>query len=248
MNGFWEQHHRLLAEDVDLNGSWRVSRIFTDMQEAGGAHSEQNGLGMRAMREQGLAWVLSRVHLHMTRLPRIGETVTVRTWPKPAQHFFFPRHYRFMADGQEIGTAATLYVQLDIQTRRMAKPWLGGQTELTCDAEPAYPLPGGIPTVAAEPMPFLRTAQYSDLDINRHVNNTRYLDWYCDCFDSAYHSAHALMDVLIHYQREIRPEEQVALALRTEGPHSVLTGGVAGTPCFAVSGRWQARTAESAQP
>lgn len=243
MNGFWEQQHRLLAEDVDLNGSWRVSRIFTDMQEAGGAHSEQNGLGMRAMWGQGLAWVLSRVQLRMTRLPRIGETVTVRTWPKPPQHFFFPRHYRFMVDGEEIGTAATLYVQLDTESRRMAKPWLGGQEELTCDTEPAYPLPAGVPAVDAEPMLFTRTAQYSDLDINGHVNNTRYLDWYCDCFDSAHHTAYALMDVLIHYNREIRPEEQVALALRSDGLHSVLTGSVAGAQCFSVSGHWQARAA-----
>lgn len=246
MNTFWEQTHTLTAEDVDAGAGWRTGRILTTMQEAAWAQCEPLGLGMAAMRAQNLAWVLTRAHLRMCRLPTLAESVTVRTWPKPAQHFFFPRFYRFYAGGEVVGEAATLVVQLDLTSRRMAKPWLAGQDTLACDAEPALALPGNIPLPALPQTVTERVVLYSDLDINGHVNNARYLDWFCDCFDSAHHRAYSLADALVHYNREIRAEERVSLALQQEGLQSVLRGTVEGTPCFAVRGVWQARAA--AQP
>ena len=241
MNGYFEQSYFLRAADTDLNGEWRASGIFLAMQEAGGMHCEGYNLGMAALREQNIAWVVSRAHVRMDRLPRIGETVTVRTWPKPPQHFFFPRYYQFFVQGQPVGNAATLYVQLDLTTRRMAKPWLGGNDELTCDLEPPMPLPGGIPTMDAPAETLERAAKYSDLDVNGHVNNTRYLDWFCDSFATEHHRAWALRDVLIHYNREIRPEEVAALTLQTDGEQSVMKGTCDGALCFAVSGTWAKR-------
>lgn len=241
MNGYFEQTYFLRAADTDVNGEWHASGVLLAMQEAGGAHSEQHNLGMAALREQNIAWVVSRAHMHMDRLPRIGETVTVRTFPKPPQHFFFPRYFQFFVNGQAVGSAATLYVQLDLTTRRMAKPWLGGNEELTSDLTPPLPLPGGIPTIDAPVETFERAAKYSDFDINGHVNNTRYLDWFCDCFDMEYHKTHVLKDVLIHYNREIRPGEVAALSLQTDGDQSVMKGTCDGAVCFAVCGTWERR-------
>ena len=243
MNGFWETTRTLSTEDVDMNGLWRASGIFRAMQEAASAQCEPQGLGLAAMRAQGLAWVLTRARLSISRLPEIGQTVTVRTWPKPPQHLFFPRFFRFSVDGAEAGTASALYVQLDTRTRRMARPWINGHTELTCDAEPALPPPGGIPALDAPVRTLAREAVYSDLDINGHVNNARYLDWLCDCFDSAHHAAWSLQDALIHFSHEVRPQEQVQLALRHTDGQSVLQGAVAGTACFAIGAEWARRQA-----
>ena len=144
-------------------------------------------------------------------------------------------------EGQPVGSAATLYVQLDLTTRRMVKPWLGGNDQLDCELEPPLPLPGAIPTLEAPTTTLERVARYSDLDVNGHVNNTRYLDWFCDCFDTEYHRAWALKDVLIHYNREIRPEEQAELNLQTTNAESVLKGACDGALCFAIHAAWEKR-------
>lgn len=241
MNGFWEEEHLLRTENVDFSEEWRFSDIFLTMQEAGAAHCEHNGLGVYAMRAQNLAWVVARAHVRMQTLPKIGQTVRVVTWPKPPKHSFFPRYYQFEADGQVLGVASTLYVQLDLTERKMAKPWLGGNDTLDCDLKPALPLPGNLPFLQTPAQTVARAVRYSDIDLNRHVNNARYADWFCDCFPMEHHRVWHLKEVLIHYDRELVPGETAELSLQQEGPLSLLRGSYAGEPCFAMSGTWEAR-------
>ena len=244
MNGYFEQTFLLRTADTDLNGEWRASSIFQAMQDVANAHCEGYNLGMNALREQNLAWVVNRARVRMESMPRMGDTVTVRTWPKSPQHYFFPRYFQFWSANSPVGSAATLYVQLDLTTRRMAKPWLGGNEELTSDLEPALPLPGGIALPDTPTETFIRTARYADLDMNGHVNNARYLDWLCDCIDIERHRAWTLRDMLIHYNREILPEERVELAMQWDGARSVMRGLSDGQTCFVVQGDWMPRTPE----
>ena len=71
-----------------------------------------------------------------------------------------------------------------------------------------------------------RVARYSDLDFNGHVNNTRYLDWFCDGFDSAYHEKWELYDALIHFNHEITAEQCATLALQQQNGQTVMRGAV----------------------
>ncbi len=241
MNGYFEQTHVLCVENVDANGEWRISEIFNAMQATAEGHSESFGLGLEAMRTQNLAWVVTRARLTLARSLRLGESVTLRSWPAPPKHLFFPRYFQLFAQGEPVGGAVMLYVQLDLTTRRMGKPWLGGHAAPVCDLPPPLPLPGGIPTLAVPARVTERVANYSDLDINGHVNNARYLDWFFDCFPMEHHHAQRLTDVLIHYEREITPGEITALSLTQEGAQSVLRGTGAGGNCFSVYGIWEER-------
>lgn len=241
MKGFYEENLFLRAPNTDVNEEWRPSNIFLQMQEVGATHCEEYNLGMRVMQAQNLAWVVSRARVQMERLPKIGETVTIRTWPKSPQHFFFPRYYQFDVDGETVGRGVSLYVQLDLTSRKMVKPWLGDNEDLTSHLEPSLPFPGGIAMLEAPLEALERTALYSDLDFNGHVNNTRYLDWFGDCFDIDYHRTWQLKDVLIHYNKEVLPDERTELALQRAGAQSVLRGSHEGKPCFAIQGLWEKR-------
>ena len=241
LQGWYERKHRLCTADVDRNGEWRASAIFIDMQEAGGEHSERNGLGMRALRERDLAWVLSRVWLKLERVPVLGDEVTVRTWPGAPRHFFCPRYYAFFVEGEQVGAASTLYVQLNLTTRAMAKPWLSDGDWLNCDVPPSLALPGNLPRFDEPADASERTARYADLDVNGHVNNARYLDWYCDCFGDAFHRQNRLREALVHYNREVLPDERVTLALQKHGDACLLQGTAEGASCFGVYGVWEAR-------
>jgi medium-chain acyl-[acyl-carrier-protein] hydrolase len=241
VNGYFEQTYVLRVENVDANGEWRIGEIFCAMQAVAEGQSVLFSLGLEAMHAHNLAWVVTRARLTLARALRLGETVTMRTWPAQPKHMFFPRYFQLFAQDEPVGSAVMLYVQLDLSTRRMGKPWLGGHVAPVCDLPPPLPLPGGIPALAAPARVTERVANYSDLDINGHVNNARYLDWFFDCFPMEHHRARRLTDVLIHYEREITPDETTSLSLIQEGAQSVLRGTGVGGNCFSVYGIWEER-------
>ena len=51
------------------------------MQEAAGISAANLGWGIRALQDEGLTWMLSRLRVSVARYVPWGETVTVRTWP-----------------------------------------------------------------------------------------------------------------------------------------------------------------------
>ena len=241
MQGWYDRRQKLCAADVDENGEWRASSIFVAMQEAGGEQCENSGFGVDALRARNLAWVLSRLHLHMERVPVLNDEITVRTWAKSPQHFFCPRYYAIYVGEERVGVASALYVQFDLTQRKMTKPWVDDAEWLQCELEPPTGLPGNLPRWEEEPALCSRVARYSDLDFNRHVNNTRYLDWFGDCFDDAFHRQYRLRDVLVHYNREILPDEAVELQVRRRGDETLVQGYFEGNNCFGIHGVWQAR-------
>ena len=88
----------------DMFETWRPGSILETMQETAGTHSARLGLPWDTMTGMGLAWILSRVQVQMTRLPMVTETVQIETYPTLTRHLFFPRSHIFRdAQGEEIG-------------------------------------------------------------------------------------------------------------------------------------------------
>ncbi len=229
------------ASVCDLSGRWQPGAVLRTLQEVSGDHAEGWGLGREALLNAGIAWVLSRIALKMDRYPVYGQTVTVHTWPGKTRHAFFPRHYTLEMDGETIGCATALYVLMDIAERKMAHPSrLPGQLP-EYDIPAPMPTPGAIALPDSEPVNSIHAVRYTDLDFNGHVNNTRYMDWFADCFDWQEHQHMELAEATVHYLQEIRPGEQVNLQLRRDGNVAVLQGEAEGVQRFQLKGVWRER-------
>ena len=74
MEPVYETSFTLRAPDADFCAAWKPGAIFTAMQELGEAHSTLLNAGYFALREKGLAWVITRALLVIDRAPVIGET------------------------------------------------------------------------------------------------------------------------------------------------------------------------------
>ncbi len=226
---------------VDFTGRWQPGAIFRAMQEAGNGHCQFLDLSFERLRELGVAWVITRAHLRMDEYPVLGQKVTVRTWPGPTRHMFFPRYYLFESEGRTLGRASTLYVLLDLETRKIALPSRLPNPLPLYDLPAPLPFPGNLSTPAAPTVTREYTPVYSDLDMNEHVNNTRYVDWFMNQFPIERHRSQTLSDLLVHYNFEVTPDEPLTLSLCEEGDVSVLQGLNDEKVCFGVEGTWRAR-------
>lgn len=166
--------------ELDSHGNIRPVTLLNYLQDIAGMHAKSLGVSVADLRGRGLTWVLSRIHLIIERYPRAEESVLIRTWPSSREGLFSCREFELLSEtGLPAGLATTSWAVLNIDTRRPVR--LAGHL-------PDYPLfPrravdddfATLPQIAAaaetEKMSF--RVLRSDLDSNRHVNNTIYAGW-----------------------------------------------------------------------
>lgn len=241
MQNIYTETMTLRASDCDLYGRWLPSAILTAMQETAGAHSAILGLDRKKMTDMNLAWVLSRVKVEMKRVPLVNETITIRTSPTPQKHLFYPRIHVFSdADGNEIGCANSLWVLMDITTRRITQNEIVSQslpasTALTA----AIGIPATVSALPGEAETASLLPQYTDFDVNQHVNNTKYLNWCCNAIGLERLKTHWLQSFDVNYRSEVLHGTEVRTELTFKDDRFSFMGYAENSLMFGVSGQLQ---------
>ena len=219
MHKTYTQQFRIASYQTDLTARIKPSAILEIMQEMAGAHAELLGVGRPCLSPMNLAWVLTRVEVRMERYPVSGESITVETFPMPNRRVFFPRYFIFRdSDGKQIGCAGSLWVVLDVTTRRMGNPaQIAPLMPDNSDLTAPMGTPSAVGEAAGAAEEATRLPVYTDLDVNGHVNNTRYLDWCCNALGIDTLRSHAMLQFAVNYNLEILPGQEVRTVLRRDG-------------------------------
>lgn len=207
------QEHYLRAQDVDINGTWMPSSIFVRMQEIAEDNAAAVGAGRVDMIDSlGYAWVLTRMYVEMDKYPRIGDTIKVSTWPLKPTKLFFSRQFSFEAlNGELLGKASSQWILFDVAERQIKRSCELGDYPYDPELPRMLPepkkliLPKNVPAVAK------RTVLYSDVDMNVHMNNTKYLNWICELFSSGWLTSKYLKSIRINYIGETHIDQIVEL-------------------------------------
>ena len=211
----WTEQTYIKSSETDFQKRLKLSAFFQLMQDIAANHANHLGVGYEALQQRDLAWVLSRKKVRFMDFPRMGETITMRTWPKGLQQkiFFMRDHQMSGADGRPLAVATSAYVLVSTKARRimlpnaleMNLPNNEGMSALD-DILEKLPAPG-------DPLQDCCTLPvgYSAVDIMGHVNNARYIEWIADCFSLDEHRANRPHWLQINYLNEVLPGEQIAL-------------------------------------
>lgn len=174
----YEREFDIQYHETDQYGFVRHVALLNFMQTAGVEHAALLKVSVAELRKGGHTWVLSRVHLTMDRYLRGGERIRIQTWPAARIPLFTVRDFEFY-DGNDllIGSATTSWAVLHMKTRRPAmlddvlQPFALNSKRAIEDDFSTLPV---LTECERElELPVLR----SDLDSNKHVNNTVYAAW-----------------------------------------------------------------------
>lgn len=225
--------------DCDRYRRMRLDALFLAMQEGGERHAYEIGVGYDAMMARGLFFVLARVHVHIDRAPRCGETVVHTTWPGASNRFFCPRYHVFtLEDGTPLLSVGALWVMLDTVNRRIVSPKaINLSFPDNSDIPAPIDLPVKLPALGETIRACARTPVFSEFDINNHVNNTKYMAWLCDMLGSETLKDHYIGELTAGYEKEIREEAPLALSLSLDGDRfSFLVASQGGDKHFVAGG------------
>lgn len=223
MDGIYEETLRLKNKDVDLHRRLRTSRLMELLQEVSIAHTEQLGMGRERTLDKGLLWMVSLQRVEIRRMPVYDELIRVRSWPGETMHVLFPRYYTVESeDGEELIRASFLWLLVDSESRSFVFPdRYGVQIEgVTTGKELPLPsVPASLPMTQSRRF----TVPYSYVDLNGHMNNTRYFDLAEDSIPAPA-AGKTLRRLQTEYKSEVRLGESVDLCWGSSGDIYYLSG------------------------
>jgi acyl-ACP thioesterase len=177
----WKDQYLIHSYEMDERSRLSFVSAINYFQESAWRNAEALGLGFKELASKDRYWVLSRLYVEMYRYPLWGDTVQLETWPKGMESLFAMRDFRIKsADGKELyGAGATAWLIIDGTTHRLQRV----EHVLNGGEMPCYPhnavehKPGKVALAAAMCSQTRIIAGYTDVDVNRHVNNVCYLNW-----------------------------------------------------------------------
>ena len=217
---------KVASFDTDRTDRIRLSAVLRYQQEAGEQHLAPAGLGWRDLAAHGIAFVASRWHTVIHRLPLFEETVTVTTWHRDRKGPRFFRCYEWRdAEGNLLIEGVMQFALVSVTDHRL----LRGDEFM--EIAPLPDAPRGVR--CADPGRFRLTdatacgthcVRWSDIDRNGHMNNTRYADLLWDCLPDAWQDATAT-DVELHFSGESRQGDAIALCSSAETENTICVAG-----------------------
>lgn len=212
MNYVHTTNYSVTTLHADCFGRARISSLLRFAQDAAEEHCLQLGTDWNSMAKRNYFWAVIRQRMEITRLPRTGETVTVKTWPMPTSRVAYPRATAgYDEAGNELFRVISLWVIMDRTSRAMIRPDKSGIDVFGTTFGSELKAPSGLPAGTFE-HELLRPVSFSDLDVNGHMNNTRYLDWVCDLLPADFHREHPIKGFTICYMSEALEGQQLQLS------------------------------------
>ena len=211
----------------------RAGDLFRILEEVSTVHCNSLGLGADVIVPKGLIWVVARQRIDIERCPLPGEAVEVLTWPGINRHVLFPRFYQIKdLAGEKIASGCAVWTMVDVNTRKMISPAAYGlRAEGLVTGEESR-----LPT-APEKLPTDRSVAFTVpeeyLDVNGHMNNTRYYDLAESCIPAGAEGL-SLAGAVTEYVSEALAGDKMTVSWGRDGDRFYVCGDSAG-PVFKMS-------------
>lgn len=223
---YFEKSFYVKGTDTSRSHTVFPSCMLGDMQETSEGGVLQYGMDTDSLLKNDFCWIILKMSVRMKRLPKWRETFKVRTWNAGVSGLFFRRSYYICdADDNVIGSADSLWIIADVNSHRPVRPknilamYDKPDMEISISApQNDFELDFTIPSVSfpsdeviGDSPLMSKYADYSEIDSNNHVNNTRYVSWALDALHKYGVNVDGIKDFDITYHAEVKESEKVDL-------------------------------------
>ncbi|MBX9766350.1 MAG: acyl-[acyl-carrier-protein] thioesterase [Bdellovibrionales bacterium] len=176
MQPIWTENYKITSYLVNLRGRAGLYSILNFIQDVGWVHA----FHLKIELERHQAWVFTRQRITMSDWPAWNQTLTIRTWVRPPQDRFLLRDYELFLGDKKIGECTSTFTVMDMNTRKLSEVDWTRFSDLWRRDHALSTIPQKIPILGAGHRLSEFQVRNSDLDMNQHVNNTKYAQWILD--------------------------------------------------------------------
>lgn len=224
MKPLWEKEYYLRASDFDKYNRIKPSAVLELFQDAAGQHALELGVGFDAMIERSYLWAITRIKFKIISGPKSYQKVIIKTWPLAPNRLSYRREYCIENElGEKLIVGSSEWVVMHSEKRCLIAdpnvyPFTDGfHTELMFEDKLSK-----IHDFEATDTPRIVNAGFSELDVNNHVNNTKYANFVIDAIVPTENDI--LETFQIDYRKEVLEGTSLQIYYAREGNEALAKG------------------------
>ncbi|KAA8523074.1 hypothetical protein F0562_009497 [Nyssa sinensis] len=213
----FRQNFSIRSYEIGADRTASIETLMNHLQESALNHVKTAGLlgdGFGAtpeMCKKNLIWVVTKMQVLVDRYPTWGDVVQVDTWVSSSGKNGMRRDWlvRDCKTGDTLTRASSVWVMMNKETRRLSKM----PDEVRVEIEPYFvdspPVVDEdrrkLPKLDDSTADYMRTGltpRWSDLDVNQHVNNVKYIGWILESAPLPILESHELAGMTLEYRKE----------------------------------------------
>jgi acyl-ACP thioesterase len=205
------------SADTDMYGRLKTGSLVNMFIQAAIQSADDLGFGLANLHESKLFWVLSALTVQIEKPLKWYDEVVVETWPKDVFKLLYLRDFEVKHKDQVVARATSGWLAVDLETKRPKNVDSGIEafTRLR-DKHAVKEIPPRLDALESNNIYDVHP-RYFDLDLNKHVTSTRYIDWMMDMIPGDYHKRNYPTELTINYLRETMPDEILQIKWLKEG-------------------------------
>ena len=221
----YEREYFIHYYDCDNNLQLSVAGLLKYFEDIALLQSEDAGIGLNYYNKHNVAWVLYKWDIIINSLPKYKEKIKVLTEPISFARFYAYRSFEVRnLQNEVLITASSLWFFVDTTTR---KP-----TKIIEDMFKGY---GIGPEVKRElPIEEIRLpdkvdfqkeffVRKSDIDLNDHVNNIKYIEWALEVVPDSVIKHYILKRLKVNYKKETHYGSKINSVVEVTGDTGLKT-------------------------
>ena len=215
---------------ADMNGHIKLPDVILLSLQVSGMQSIELGVSDKAILENyNLVWIITDYDIEVARLPRFAEEITIETEALSYNRLFCYRRFTIYDEaGQELIHMMATFVLMDRDSRKVhaVEPEIVASYQSDFDKKlirgPKY-------ESLENPISKDYHVRFYDLDMNGHVNNSKYLDWIFEVMGADFLTQYIPKKINLKYVKEVRPGGVITSAVERTGlksKHEITSDGV----------------------
>lgn len=206
------RHYNLRYTDVDAYDNLKLSSLLSFMEESACSSADELGFGYSALTPKGLGFIIVSCYIKLYRNIKLGETVTIHTWPLKPRLMIFLRDSEIYVGDEKVGVGTTRWLMVNMNTFAPVpssaffkeSDFENYNTNRSIDFSDWK-----IPLINNDEVRYSKTVHNSDYDHYFHMNNTKYADCLMDVFSNEEIKNKTISSAQISYVKQCKEGERI---------------------------------------
>ncbi len=209
----YKESFRIGSFDTDLNGKVKLTSICNYLQEIAGNHVDLIHQGVDELKAKHMTWVLSRLKIKIYQFPVWKDKIDIETWSIGTDGLFGNREFEISnSKGETIAIASSSWLVINTLNKRPVRPQKIAEKIPFNSTDRLFE--NNLKKLQIDEDLFPKEdilIHYSDIDINQHVNNVKYIKWIIDSCPLELLTHKEIEQLEINFLHETKLEDELKI-------------------------------------